>query len=191
MKRAAEPKANLGQLTRALPETAVHSRRVADLAVVVGLELGIGPERSRNLRTGALFHDVGKLWVPREVLAKPGPLTDEERRIVHRHAFWSAVLARHAGLPIEVVMLVLLHHERVDGSGPLGLGGNDVPIDARILAACDVYDALRSDRPYRRAWGQEQALGFLRLHSGRLFDADCVGALGRAIESELTLNAAA
>lgn len=161
-----------------------HTRRVALRAVQVGEELGLGAQRLRRLAAGGLLHDIGKLQVPDEILKKPGPLGDEEYAVVKRHTEWGAQLLRElGGFPDAVVLMVRLHHERLDGSGyPGGASAAELDLDARILAVCDVYDALVSRRVYREAWTHERAMGILEDGAGTLFDERCIGALARVLE---------
>ena len=125
--------------------TEEHTRRVALRAVQVGEELGLTGSRLRALATGALVHDIGKLSVPDSILQKPGPLTDEEFDVIKEHPQWGDRLLVDLGFGDEVRHLVRDHHERLDGSGyPHGAEGSLISFDARILAVCDVYDALIS-----------------------------------------------
>ncbi len=166
--------------------TEEHTRRVALRAVQVGDELGLPAPQLRTLAIGGLVHDVGKLSVPDEILKKPGPLTDEELVVVRRHTEWGVgVLRSIGGFGNGVLRLVRDHHERLDGSGyPNGLGDGAQQLDLRILAVCDVYDALVSRRVYRGAWTHEQAIALLRQGAGVEFDAGCVDALARVLERE-------
>jgi putative nucleotidyltransferase with HDIG domain len=165
--------------------TEEHTRRVALRAVQVGEELGLSPGRVRALATGSLVHDIGKLSVPDGILKKPGPLTDDEFGVVKRHAEWGDRMLRDLGFKEEVRQLVRSHHERLDGSGyPHGIAGPAMPLDVRILAVCDVYDALISQRVYREAWTHERAVALLREESGTAFDPKCVAALERVLARE-------
>ncbi len=159
--------------------TETHTRRVAMLAVQVGEQLRLPPARLRTLAVGGLLHDIGKLSVPDEILKKPAALTDAEFEVVQQHPEWGVSLLRKlGGFPEAVHRLVHDHHERVDGSGyPCGLEGAELALDTCVLAVCDVYDALRSERVYRPAWSLEQAVAHLREGSGTAFDPRCVGAL--------------
>jgi putative nucleotidyltransferase with HDIG domain len=158
--------------------TEEHTRRVALRAVQVGEELGLSSVRLRALATGALVHDIGKLSVPDSVLKKPGPLTDDEFSLIRRHPESGDRLLAELGFGNDVRELVRGHHERLDGSGyPHGRSGLELALDVRILAVCDVYDALISTRVYREAWSHEQAIGLLRAESGTAFDSKCVAAL--------------
>ncbi len=165
--------------------TAEHTRGVALRAVQVGEELGLAPVRLRELAIGGLVHDVGKLSVPNEILQKPGALTDEEYDVIKRHPELGSELVRQLGFSAQVARLVLDHHERLDGSGyPRGLGAPDLDIETRILAVCDVFDALLSKRVYRPAWALDKALELLSKQSGTGFDPACVEALERVIARE-------
>jgi putative nucleotidyltransferase with HDIG domain len=165
--------------------TATHTHGVALRAVQVGEELGLAPVRLRELAIGGLLHDVGKLSVPDEILQKPAALTDEEFDVIKGHAETGSELVRALGFSAQVGRLVLDHHERLDGRGyPRGLGAPDLDIETRILAVCDVFDALLSERVYREAWTLDRALELLRDESGTAFDAGCVAALERVVERE-------
>ena len=159
-----------------------HTRRVAMLAVQVGEALGLARPRLRLLALGGLLHDMGKLSVPSAVLTKPGALDDVEFAAIRRHPEAGARLLRDlGGFPSGVLRLVLDHHERLDGSGyPRGLTAEALDVGTRVLAVCDVYDALVSDRVYRSAWDRERALALLRDEA--LFDTACVAALERVLE---------
>jgi HD-GYP domain-containing protein (c-di-GMP phosphodiesterase class II) len=165
--------------------TECHTRRVALRAVQVGEELGLSPIRLRALATGALVHDIGKLVVPDSVLKKPGPLTDEEFSLIKRHPESGDKLLADLGFGNDVRQLVRDHHERLDGSGyPHGTSGSAISLDVRILSVCDVYDALISNRVYRKAWTHDRALALLREESGTAFDPKCVAALERVLARE-------
>ena len=155
-------------------------------AVQVGDELGLPATRLRTLAIGGLVHDVGKLSVPDEILKKPGALTDQEFAVVRRHADWGVgVLRSVGGFSDGVLHLVREHHERLDGSGyPQGLRAAEISVDVRILAVCDVYDALVSTRVYRAAWTHDRAISLLRTGVGTEFDSGCVEALGRVLRRE-------
>ena len=166
--------------------TEEHTRRVALRAVQVGEELGLPPGRLRGLAVGGLFHDIGKLSVPDSVLKKPGPLDPGEYAIVQGHPDHGRRLLRELGGFAEgILRLVQDHHERLDGSGyPRGLCSDELDLDTRILAVCDVYDALISTRVYRAAWSAEKALGLLYEQAGSAFDSRCVEALVRVLGRE-------
>ncbi|MCC7357843.1 MAG: GAF domain-containing protein [Anaerolineales bacterium] len=158
-------------------ETEGHTRRVADLSLQLGRVMGLRSEDLLQLRRGALLHDIGKLGVPDYILHKPGPLTDEEWRIMRRHP----VHAYEMLAPIAYLQRALdvphYHHEKWDGTGyPDGLSGLAIPLAARIFAVADVYDALRSDRPYRPGWSEAQARAYIAEQAGRHFDPAVVAA---------------
>ncbi|MDX6550278.1 MAG: hypothetical protein QOJ31_962 [Gaiellales bacterium] len=160
------------------PSTREHSRRVAHLAVRVGSQMGLGGASVRRLAIAGLVHDIGKLQVPEVILNKPGRLTDDEFAVIRTHPGRGAELLAHLGGFSEEVPIVLSHHERFEGGGyPHGIAGEDIPLEARILTACDVFDALTSRRAYREPWPQGRALQLLRDESGTSFDPACVEAL--------------
>jgi hypothetical protein len=162
--------------------TREHTRRVAQLTVAVGQELGVRGARLRGLAVAALLHDVGKLQVPDAILRKAGPLTSSEFAVIKRHPGDGAALLGHIGGFAAEAPLVRGHHERLDGSGyPDGLRGAELTLEVRILGACDVYDALTSERVYRRPYGQSQALAILAEGRGSVFDADVLDALSRVV----------
>jgi putative nucleotidyltransferase with HDIG domain len=172
--------------------TEEHTRRVALRAVQVGEELGLSPVRLRELATGAIVHDIGKLAVPDSILKKPGKLTSDEFIAVQRHSETGYKTLKELGFRESVRQLVLDHHERLDGSGyPRGQAGPAISLDARILAACDVYDALISTRVYRDAFSHEQAIGILREEAGTKLDRRCVAALERVLSRERAPEAVA
>jgi HD-GYP domain-containing protein (c-di-GMP phosphodiesterase class II) len=185
----AAEEAYLGSRVRALlvrlaecdASTEEHTRRVALLAAQVGEELRLPAAARRDLAVGGLLHDVGKLGVPLAILTKPGALDDDEFAAIRRHPeAGRRLLEELGGFPETVSRLVSDHHERLDGTGyPRGLVAADLPIETRILAACDVYDALVSDRVYRAAWTPERALALLREEAG--YDAQVVAALERVL----------
>ena len=168
-----------------------HTRRVAMLAVQLGEALGLPRRRLRLLALGGLLHDMGKLAVPSAVLTKPGPLDDDEFAEIRKHPEAGERLLRElGGFAPGVLRLVLDHHERLDGSGyPRGLAGAELDAETRILAVCDVYDALVSDRVYRAAWTQERALVLLR--DPEQFDQTCVVALERLLAPGFVADVAA
>jgi HD-GYP domain-containing protein (c-di-GMP phosphodiesterase class II) len=190
-----EEEAFLGSQIRALTVrladkdtyTEEHTRRVALRAVQVGEELGLPPGRLRTLAVGGLLHDIGKLSVPDEILKKPGSLEPGEYAVIQRHPENGKSLLRElGGFADGVLRLVHDHHERLDGTGyPRGLSEAELDLDTRILAVCDVYDALISTRVYRAAWSAEKALSLLFEQAGSAFDNRCVEALARVLAREL------
>jgi diguanylate cyclase (GGDEF)-like protein/putative nucleotidyltransferase with HDIG domain len=160
-----------------------HSSEVGRLAVAIGLRLGWTQERLERLRLGALLHDVGKVAVPDALLRKPGPLTDDEMAVMRTHATIGAeMVARVDGLD-DVARWIRHSHEQIDGSGyPDGLTGERIPLESRILLVADAFDAMRSDRAYRPAISEADALAELRRCVGTQFDAHLVEVLAAAIE---------
>lgn len=159
-------------------ESVVHAWRIARQARAVGDRLGLEPAVLRQIFMGALLHDVGKVFVPNRILNKPGRLTDTEWGVVQRHPLRGARLIRMLpGFPAAVVRVVLHHHERWDGGGyPHGLRGDQIPLPAQIVAVCDVYDALRSERSYKPAWDHSRACAELSAQADRQFSRQVVDA---------------
>jgi putative nucleotidyltransferase with HDIG domain len=149
-----------------------HCLRVADLACALWTRVNSGDDTSLFwFRIGALLHDVGKLMVPAEVLNKPGKLTDEEWAMVRRHPTAGVELLADIEFPWDVRPIVESHHERWDGKGyPHGLAGAEIPLTARVLCIADVYDALTSQRSYKKAFTHDEALDIMRADVGRQFD---------------------
>jgi HD-GYP domain-containing protein (c-di-GMP phosphodiesterase class II) len=164
--------------------TGSHSQDVVLLSIAVAEELQLDARLKRDTEFVALLHDVGKIRIPDEIISKPGPLTPEERAIVETHTLiGEEMLDRVGGVLGDVGHLVRSCHERYDGSGyPDGLAGEEIPLVARIVCACDAYSAITSDRPYRAGRPQAEALAELRRCSGTHFDPDVVDALCRAVE---------
>jgi HD-GYP domain-containing protein (c-di-GMP phosphodiesterase class II) len=159
--------------------TGHHSRDVVDLTLAVVDELGLSSLERRDAEFAALLHDVGKVRVPNEIINKPGPLTPEERKIVERHTVeGEQMLLRVGGLLGEVGRIVRACHERWDGEGyPDGIAGEKIPLIARIVACCDAYNAMTSDRSYRKALPVSEAVAELQRGSGSQFDPRVVDAL--------------
>lgn len=163
------------------PYTHGHSTRVAEYAVIVARHLGLGEADIRRLHYAALLHDIGKLGVDDRVLRKVGPLTPEERAAMMEHPVIGAQLLEKAGVFLDLLPGVLYHHEWYNGGGyPRGLKGDAIPLDARIIGVADAFDAMTSDRPYRRALTPEEALGRLQAGAGVQFDPQVVAALAEA-----------
>ena len=172
-------------------ETGAHLERMARFAHLMALALaerhGLSDEQVELIRDLSPLHDVGKVGISDAVLLKEGPLTAEERKQMREHVAkgleMAEVMIREFGLGAiaHIGMLrniIGCHHESPDGSGyPLGLAGEAIPIEARITKVADVFDALTTDRPYKRAWPNERAFAYLKAHAGRQFDADCVDVL--------------
>jgi len=151
--------------------TEKHTKNVVELTMDLADQLEIPNTDLIHLRRGATLHDIGKMGIPDRILHKPGPLTNEEWDIMRQHPQF----ARNLLAPIDYLRPAMdipcYHHERWDGSGyPSGLQGEDIPLPARLFAVVDVFDALTSDRPYRKAWSEQDALQHIREQSGKLFD---------------------
>ena len=164
----------LASISRALEErdhTLGHGARVAALAEPVALRLGWDRERIRSLRWAAPLHDIGKVKIRPQLLGKSGPLTPEEVAEIRRHPAAGAQLVMPLRRFHDALPYVLFHHERWDGDGyPAGLSGRRIPIEARILAVADAFDAMISPRPYRRALTHEHALAEVERGAGTQFD---------------------
>ena len=161
-----------------------HAFRVAELSSLLGIRLELKPVRIARLRMAALLHDVGKLGVPEEVLAKAGPLSDEEWQRVRYHREYAFQMIAAAVHP-EVADTVLKHCERIDGKGyPHGESGEEIPMLARVLLVADAYDAMLSPRPYRLPLSVDDALNNISAGSGSQFDGDVVKMLNVLAEQE-------
>jgi len=159
--------------------TGEHSRGVVALALEIGDALGLDAQRRRNLEFGALLHDVGKIAIPKEIINKPGKLDPAEWTIIKTHTVeGQRMLDRVGGFMREVGLIVRSHHERWDGGGyPDGLAGEAIPLEARIIACCDAWNAMRTNRSYRKAMPVPEAVAEMRRGAGRQFDARVVDAL--------------
>ena len=162
------------------PYTAGHQARVSHLATAMGEELGLPPDKLEGLRLGGMIHDIGKIYLPAEILSRPGRLTEAEFALVKTHSEVGADIVRSIAFPWPVMEIILQHHERQDGSGyPKGLRGDQMIPEARILAVADVVEAMASHRPYRPALGIDKALDEIRQGAGSRYDADSVAACVR------------
>lgn len=169
-------------------ETEGHTMRVAKMTVKLALALGFSPDEVADLRRGALLHDIGKMGIPDSILLKPGPLTEEEWAVMRMHPVYGYQLLKPIPYLKEAAVIPYLHHERWDGSGyPLGLKGEEIPFPARIFAVVDVWDALLSDRPYRKGWPRSKALAYMRSMAGVQFDPLVVQGFLDLLEGEGSL----
>jgi putative nucleotidyltransferase with HDIG domain len=168
-------------------ETTGHSFRVALYAVSLAKAMGLHGEQLKAIEWGALLHDVGKMVVPDEILRKMGPLTDEEWHIMKQHPTWGFdMLAEVSFLQPAALDIIYSHHERWDGQGyPREIAGETIPLSARIFAVVDTYDAITSDRPYRRARSHTVAVGELQRVAGQQLDPVVVEAFRQLPEVEL------
>lgn len=166
------------------PYTAGHQRRVARLAAAIAVELGLSDEAVEGIRFGSLIHDLGKIRVPAEILAKPTRLHPFEYELVKSHTEAGFEILRNIEFPWPVARMVLEHHERMDGSGyPRGLTGTDILLEARIIAVADVVEAMASHRPYRPGLGVDAALREIETRRGQWFDEQAVDACLRLFRS--------
>lgn len=169
--------------------TKEHSEKIAHYAALTAQELNLSQDEVENIKIGAILHDIGKIGISDEVLNKPSSLTEEERKYVNLHPEIGANIIRTIKFLREVVPIILYHHERFDGKGNRwGLKGKEIPIGARIVSVIDVYHALISDRPYRKALSQEQAIKIIKEESGKKFDPEVVEAFLRILEKEKELE---
>lgn len=166
------------------PYTAGHERRVAELSVAFGREMGLDEHRLEGLRIGGYVHDVGKIAVPAEILAKPTRLSKMEFEIIKAHAERGFAILEPISFPWPVAEMARQHHERMDGSGyPQGLRGEAILLEARILAVADVVESMASDRPYRAGLGLAAALEEIEKNRGRLYDPQVADACLRLFRS--------
>jgi PAS domain S-box-containing protein len=155
------------------PYTAGHQERVSKLAGAIAREMGMSEEQIEGIEIAAKIHDIGKVYVPMEILSKPGTLTTVERQVIQTHAQGSYEMLKPVEFPWPIAEVALQHHERLDGSGyPRGLKGEEICVDARILMVADVVEAMASHRPYRPSLGIDAALQEISGNSGTLYDSD-------------------
>jgi PAS domain S-box-containing protein len=159
------------------PYTAGHQRRVADLCVAIAGKLGLSSEQTQGLRLAASIHDLGKIGVPAEILAKPGLLTENQHDLLKEHVQLGYEIVKHVQFPWPIAQMILQHHERLDGSGyPQGFKADEILLESRILAVADVVEAMSSNRPYRASRGIDMALDEVLADSGTLYDSAAVKA---------------
>jgi putative nucleotidyltransferase with HDIG domain len=160
------------------PWTGRHSQQVAAIAERLARRLGFAGDRLRDVRLGALLHDLGKLGVPNTILNKRAPLAPEEWAVIKRHPPLSRQILEQIDLFSAVAEIAACHHERLDGKGySLGLSAESLGLSARVVAVADVFEAMTSDRPYRPAMSQERALAIMRKSSGDHLAAEVIAAL--------------
>jgi len=167
-------------------ETEGHTQRVVDITLRIAQSMGIDNGELIHIRRGALLHDIGKMGIPDAILLKPGPLTNEEWEVMKRHPVYAHDLLYPITHLRSALDIPYHHHEKWNGMGyPQGLKGEQIPLPARIFAVVDVWDALTSDRPYRKAWTSKKALEYIREQSGTQFDPKVVDVFLSLIKSEL------
>jgi len=166
------------------PLTKGHCDRVATYAIQLAQALNLPKEMQVEIKYGSWLHDCGKIGVPEALLNAPRGLTPEELDIVKKHPAWGLEVVRKANLSMVVQNIVMCHHERYDGKGyPAGLAGKDIPLEARIVAVADIYDALLSDRPYRPGYSQERTLEMVIEMKGSFLDPSLVDIFSQFIAS--------
>jgi putative two-component system response regulator len=180
---AAREKEAILRLSRAAeyrdPETGSHLLRMSNYTRLIAVQLGLPPAEQELLLESSPMHDIGKVGTPDHILLKPGRLTPEEFEIMKQHATIGYEILRDSVSPLLqcAAKLALAHHEKFDGSGyPQGLAGEAIPLHGRIVAVADVFDALTSERPYKKAWTLDAAVDFLKTNAGSHFDPVCVEA---------------
>ena len=160
-------------------ETGNHLLRMSRYARQIAEEMGLSQEHSEMIELASPMHDIGKIGIPDNILKKPGRLSEEEFEVIKAHPRIGHQILEGSTSPVIQLgaMIALTHQERFDGSGyPYSLSGHDIPVEGRIVAVADVFDALTSQRPYKPAWSFDQALEHIRQSSGTLFDPECVSA---------------
>ncbi|NMB55082.1 MAG: response regulator [Leptolinea sp.] len=156
-------------------ETEDHTLRVVDTTLELAAAMGIKNDDLIHIKRGALLHDIGKMAIPDEILRKPGPLTEEEWVVMRKHPQFAYELLSPIGYLHRALDIPSCHHEKWDGTGyPRGLKGEQIPLAARMFAIVDVWDALRSDRPYRKAWPDDRVIQYIQEQSGHHFDPEVV-----------------
>jgi putative nucleotidyltransferase with HDIG domain len=161
-----------------------HSSRVADYAVKTAAKMKLSKERTQNLYLASIFHDIGKINIPEEVLKKPDKLTDEEFALVKKHPGDGADMLRKTAYA-DLADIVEQHHERLNGRGyPFGLKDGEILMEAKIIGVCDTFDAMTEDRAYRKAFTAEYAMTELKERAGSQYDAAVVGAFEQVLKEE-------
>lgn len=168
------------------PYTAGHQHNVVAVSVAIAREIGLDEYRISGVELGAQVHDIGKICVPAEILNRPGSLTNAEFEIIKTHPLVGYDILKMIDFPWPIANMVRQHHERFDGSGyPDGLCGDEILLEARIIAVADVFEAMSSHRPYRPSNGIQQAIEFINRNKDTLFDAQVIEAFNRLVEQEL------
>lgn len=167
-------------------ETEGHTQRVTELTLELARAMGIEEGNLTNIRRGALLHDIGKIGIPDSILLKPGPLNQAERKMIEKHPVFAREMLKRIEFLYPAMEIPSFHHERWDGKGyPTGLVGQEIPIAARIFAVIDVWDAITSDRPYRKAMPYKKAFAIIINDSGTHFDPEVVTAFSKLMEKSL------
>lgn len=167
-------------------ETAGHCERVAQMAVFLATELGVPENELVTIRRGALLHDIGKLIVPDVILQKKEPLSEDEYMIIREHVRYAIDILEPIEFFKPVVDILSNHHERWDGLGyPRGLKGDEIPLAAQVISIAGVWDALISERPYRKAFSEKEAIRLIREERGKMFNPRVADAFLHIIESSV------
>ncbi len=165
-------------------ETEGHTQRVTDLTLLLARKMGLGEERLILIRRGALLHDIGKMGIPDHILLKPEELTDAEQQIMRQHPQLAYDMLEPIAYLRDALNIPYCHHEKWDGTGyPRGLSGTQIPLEARLFSIVDVWDALTTDRPYRKGWPKKKALKYIHEQSGKDFDPKMVEIFLQEVES--------
>ena len=163
--------------------TGGHSARVASYVRGIAIQMCLPDDQTETLVFAASLHDIGKIGIPDQILLKPGPLDEEEFGWIRKHPEWGWMATRNVNGFQEAALLVLHHHERLDGQGyPSGLRGAEIPLGSRLIAIADSYDALTTDRPYRKSRRHEEAIAALVACSGTQFDPQVLNAFRTSME---------
>lgn len=168
-----------------------HNFRIGKSSEIIARHLGLPKDQCALLGHAAVLHDIGKIGIPDSILSKKGPLEPDERRIMEKHVLYGAHLLSGSDHPLLMMArsVSLYHHEKWDGSGyPYALTGEEIPLEGRIVAVCDVFDALSSERSYKEAWSTDKACGFVVGYSGRHFDPKVVKAFLAGLPEILQLR---
>ena len=174
------------------PETHEHIMRMSNYSAVIGRHLGLSADETELLLLSSPLHDIGKIGTPDHILLKPGRLTPEEFEIMKMHTVIGGKILEHSASPIlqSGALIAMSHHEKFDGSGyPYGRKGKEIPLFGRIVAVADVFDALTSERPYKKAWDLDRATGLIRESRGGHFDPDVVDAFFEVFDEIIDIKA--
>lgn len=174
------------------PETGAHIQRMSNFSHLIAVQLGLPYQEQELILRAAPMHDVGKIAIPDNILLKPGRLNAAEFEIMKTHAEkgWEILRESRSHLLDAAALIARSHHEKFDGSGyPQGLKGEDIPLHGRIVAVADVFDALTTERPYKKAWDIQQAVDFLQTGAGSHFDPLCVAAFLSRLDDALVIRA--
>lgn len=174
------------------PETGAHIQRMAHYSHLIAASLGLSADDQALILQAAPMHDVGKIGIPDYILLKPGKLTPEEFEVMKGHALlgFELLSGSESAILQAAASIAIAHHEKYDGSGyPYGLAGESIPLFGRIVAVADVFDALTSARPYKKAWDFDRAIAFLREGAGQHFDAGCVAAFLARMDDVVVIHA--